>query len=66
MVDSPENISEQPNPRLEKEYEDPHYHDEDEVAPVVNDDQLPHGHLLAGKRKPARRLPPPRRRFQEE
>jgi hypothetical protein len=65
MVDSPENTSEQPNPRLEKEYEDPHYHDEDEVAQVANDDLLPRPHAVPGGRKP-RGLLPPRRRFQEE
>jgi hypothetical protein len=53
----------EPKPRLTREYEDPHYHDEDEVAP--NDDVVPR-HAAAALPRPARRLPPPRRRFYED
>lgn len=63
MANSPEPQAE-PKPRVEIEYEDPHYHDEDDVAPVVDD--MPHAaHSPAGK-KPERRLPPPRRRFTDD
>jgi hypothetical protein len=62
MTDSPQNPR-TPNQRLNKEYEDPHYHDEDEAAPP--DDEQHHGH--AGK-PPQRRKPlyRPRRRFVDE
>lgn len=50
-----------PNPRLHKEYEDPHYHDEDEAA-NVEDDERRHGQSLP-RRKPVYR---PRRRFPDE
>jgi hypothetical protein len=62
MSDSPQN-SRTPNQRLNKEYEDPHYHDEDEAAPL--DDEQRHGH--AGKPPPRRKpLYRPRRRFVDE
>jgi hypothetical protein len=64
MADSPEPQAET-TPRVTKEYEDPHYHDEDEVVPPPDDD-VPHGtHVPAGKKLP-RRLPPPRRRFTDD
>ena len=48
--------------------EDPHYHDDDDVPPPVEDAEL---HAPAGSRrplagKPARRIPPPPRRFYED
>jgi hypothetical protein len=50
-----------PNPRLNKEYEDPHYHDEDEVAPVEEDEQRRSNPSKSStRRKPLYR---PRRRF---
>ncbi len=63
MSDSPQ-TPETSKHRLDKEYEDPHYHDEDEdeVAPAA--DAEPHG----GVKHPPRRKPVyrPRRRFYEE
>jgi hypothetical protein len=61
MADSPEPPAE-PKPRVEIEYEDPHYHDEDDVVPPVDDDAL-HGTHSVGAKRPPRHLPPPRRRF---
>jgi hypothetical protein len=58
MDNSPDTPSE-PKPRLTREYEDPHYHDEDEIAPVEDGEHRPT--KPAGNRKPARRIPPPRR-----
>jgi hypothetical protein len=46
-------------PRRHKEYQDPHYHDADEVESP--DDSTP-----AKKSKPARRIPPPVRRRYED
>jgi hypothetical protein len=50
-----------PKPRAHREYEDPHYHDDEEVAPA-EDVERPRS------RPPARRkdLPRPRRRFTDE
>ncbi len=68
MTSSPDTPNE-PKPHVHKEYEDPHYHDEDEVAPVEDGEQ--HSGQ-AGARKPsrgkgsARRPPPPRRRFYDD
>jgi hypothetical protein len=62
MADIPEPPSE-PTNRPAKEYEDPHYHDDEDVVPV--DDALPRGARVGG-RKPARRIPPPKRRFHED
>ncbi len=61
MADSPEPqaISE---PRVHIEYEDPHFHDEDDVVPPVDDD-VPHEMHAVSAKKPERHLPPPRRRF---
>jgi hypothetical protein len=63
MGNTPETPSD-PRERLIKEYEDPHYHDEDEIAPV-SDEPFPR-HSTAAPSRPARRLPPPRRRFYED
>jgi hypothetical protein len=59
MNDSPQ-APQTPSLRVNKEYEDPHYHDEDDVAPI--EDTEWHGSTNRSKprRKPAYR---PRRRF---
>jgi hypothetical protein len=62
MGDTPETPTESMQ-RPIKEYEDPHYHDEDEVQP--NDDVLSRS-AQAPARRTTRRLPPPRRRFNED
>jgi hypothetical protein len=63
MSDSPETPLEA-RPRLDQEYEDPHYHDEDETdAAEERHSARP---AVSGPRKPARRLPPPPRRFHED
>ncbi len=64
MADSPEPQVE-PKPHVHKEYEDPHYHDEDDIVPPVDDD-APHGTHVSGSQKAPRRLPPPRRRFLDD
>lgn len=61
MSDS-SHIPETPKQRRYTEYEDPHYHDEDEAVPIEDDE--PHR-----VRKPAPRRQPlyrPRRRFEED
>ncbi len=50
--------------RPAKEYEDPHFHDEDEVVPPPDDDQPSGGHRPAAR--PFRKLPPPKRRFDDD
>ena len=50
-------------PHGDKEYEDFHFHDDDEVIPV--DDLGPPKTRPPGQRKPNRR-PPPRRRYEED
>ena len=63
MSDSP-HPPRMPNQRLSKEYEDPHYHDEDETAPVESDEpRRSHHGNIAPRRKPVYR---PRRRFFDE
>jgi hypothetical protein len=62
MADIPEPPGDATN-RHGKEYEDPHYHDDD-VVPA--DDGLPRGARAAAGRNPAGRIPPPRRRFDED
>jgi hypothetical protein len=62
MSDKPETPQE-PRPGPRKEFEDPHYHDEDEVAPP--DDDSP-GEPRRSPKKPAHRIPPPRKRFHED
>jgi hypothetical protein len=60
-------MSETPDPagdpkvRVHKEYEDPHFHDDDEVAPVEDGERRPA--RPAGRRKTT---PPPPRRFHED
>jgi hypothetical protein len=61
MSDTPP-TPETPKQRLVNEYEDPHYHDEDEAALVEDPEQ--HGDTKPPpRRKPVYR---PRRRFYEE
>jgi hypothetical protein len=63
MSDSPQ-TPQTPNQRLNKEYEDPHYHDEDEAAPLEDDGPRGNGHgKAAPHRKPVYR---PRRRFVDD
>ena len=58
----------QPSPQpssdyLEREYQDPHYHDEE---PDVQLDDIPrHDRPAATRRKPLR-VPQPKRRFEED
>jgi hypothetical protein len=61
MGETPETPTD-PKARLTKEFEDPHYHDEEEAVPA--EDGPAHPHRLPG-RKPPRR-PQTRRRFYEE
>ncbi len=63
MANSPDTPNE-PKPRVEKEYEDPHYHDEDEVAPV-EDGEHRTSKPGAVRKKPSRRPPPPRRYYED-
>lgn len=65
MVESPEPGEGAPRPRLSKEYEDPHFHDEDEVGGTVSED-TPRRSTSPPSAKPARKLPPPPRRFHED
>jgi hypothetical protein len=60
MNDFPQ-TPETPKQRLSKEYEDPHYHDDEDVAPV--EDAEPRGGKPLSRRRPVYR---PRRRFHEE
>jgi hypothetical protein len=60
MSETPETPGD-PKVRLTKEYEDPHFHDDDEVAPVEDNERRP---LRPTSRRKAP-LPPPRR-FQED
>jgi len=53
-----------PRPPHGKEYEDPQYHDEDQEVPL--DEQGRRPTRQPGSRKPARRIPPPRRRYYED
>jgi hypothetical protein len=61
MTDSP-TPPEQPLPR--KDYEDPHYHDED--LEVEQDDTRRRPPPPPGKGKPTRRIPPPPKRRHED
>ena len=60
MNDFPQ-TPETPKQRLSKEYEDPHYHDDEDVAPV-EDAERRGGSKPLSRRKPVYR---PRRRFHE-
>jgi hypothetical protein len=52
-----------PNQRLNKEYEDPHYHDEDEIAPPDDEPRHSNTGQPPPRRKPLYR---PRRRFVDD
>jgi hypothetical protein len=61
MSDSPQ-TPETPKQRLNKEYEDPHFHDDDDVAPIEDGERR--GTIKPPtRRKPTYRLP---RRFHED
>lgn len=62
MSDSPQ-TPETPNPRRNKEYEDPHYHDEDEAVPDEDEERRRFHGKAASRRKPVYRL---RRRFSDD
>jgi hypothetical protein len=62
MSDAPTH-PDNPRPRPDKEYEDPHYHDEE--LDIQADDGPRHSRPPAQK-KPTRRLPPlPRRHYED-
>lgn len=63
MTDTPDTPSE-PKHRFDTDYEDPHYHDEDDIVPA--DDGQPRSVRPSVGRKPARRIPPPKRRFLDD
>jgi hypothetical protein len=63
MTDTPHTPHE-PEQRFDTEYEDSQYHDEDDVVPA--DDGQPRILRPSLGRKPARRIPPPKRRFPED
>jgi hypothetical protein len=48
---------------MDKEYEDPHYHDEEQE---LDPDERRREGRAAGKKKPTRELPLPRRRHYED
>ncbi len=50
-------------PHRDKEYEEYHFHDDDEVIPA--DDAETHRPRVPGQHKPKRR-PPPRRRYEDD
>jgi len=62
MNDSPDHLS-QPGHRKYQEYEDPYFHDEDEVVPV-EDGSHNEKTTLPGKK--TTRRPLPRRRYYED
>jgi hypothetical protein len=62
-------MSDSPNPQParpgnDKEYEDPHFHDDD--LDIQDDESRSGNRGSAKKTKPARRLPPPPRRRHED
>jgi hypothetical protein len=56
-MDQTDESTKQPKPHVHKEYEDPHFHDED-PEPSEEGERKPR----APQHKPARRIPPPPRR----
>jgi len=63
-------MAESPKPqdaprRLSKEYEDPHFHDEDEVTPPPIDEEV-RPRTVVPVQPNRRKLPPPPRRFHED
>ena len=63
MSDSPTN-PDPPRSRPHHEYEDPHFHDED--LEIQQDDTGHRPNQPPARRKPTRRVPPPRRRHYED
>jgi hypothetical protein len=63
MGDTPEPPA-GPTPHASDPYEDPLYHDEEEVA--LPTDDVYARHLQPPARRNSSRLPPPRRRFDED
>ncbi|HYT89720.1 MAG TPA: hypothetical protein VEL76_13515 [Gemmataceae bacterium] len=61
MNDSPNHPNE-PHPRS-REYEDPHFHDEE--PEIQQDEGGPRPNRPPGKRKPNRKPPPPRRHYED-
>ncbi|HVS38634.1 MAG TPA: hypothetical protein VMS17_23965 [Gemmataceae bacterium] len=64
----PAHSPEESRQRHVRTFEDPHYHDEDDIPPPADDAEV---HAPAGSRrplagKPSRRIPPPPRRFSED
>ena len=47
----------------EREYQDPHYHDEE---PEIQNDDLPRHNVHAAMRRQVPRIPQPKRRFYED
>jgi hypothetical protein len=60
-----ENPTDSPRSRRHREYEDPHFHDEIEAVPTEDAPRPPQPKIPAA-RKPLRRPPPPRRRFEDD
>ena len=56
----------EPRQRHVQSFEDPHYHDEDEAPPPVDDPESRPLTRPPARGKPSRRIPPPPRRFYEE
>jgi hypothetical protein len=52
--------------RPAQEYEDPHFHDDDEVAQLPAEDGVRHATPAHPSNRPPRKLPPPKRRFQDD
>ena len=61
MSEAPTNPHES-HPRTNREYEDPHYHDEE---PDVQSDDSPRLGKPPGKKKPPRKPLPPRRHYED-
>ena len=62
MIDTPNDSPEEFAPTREHEYQDSHYHDEE---PDVQSDDSRHSGKPPGIKKPPRKLPPPRRHYED-
>ena len=62
-MQDPVETPKEPKPRPQREYDDPHFHDEEELVPA--DDVEHRGTRPPARRKTVRRLPP-RRRYDED
>jgi hypothetical protein len=62
MQNSPETPKE-PKPRPQRDFDDPHFHDEEEAVPA--DDVERYGNRPPAQRKHVRRLPP-RRHYEDD